>query len=313
MNLLVTGAWKQAAHYLPLFEENGYYTVFMQNESDALPCDPSAIDAVICNGLFVSHPIEQFSSLRLIQLTSAGTDRVPLDIIKQRQIILKNARGVYSVPMAEHALLSALHFFRKSRFFFVNQMHGEWKKDRKLRELSGSSVCIIGCGSVGTECARRFSALGCSVTGVDLLCQSRPFFDKCYPISCVADAAAAADILVLSLPLTEETSEMVDEAFLGSLKQDCVIINISRGKIICTDALVKALRQDKLFAALDVFEEEPLDKNSPLWRSERVIITPHNSFVSDKTDDRLSALILQNFQISSGVRLNENSNHIPKE
>lgn len=313
MKLLVTGAWKQAAHYLPLLEANGYNTVFMQDERDAIPCDPAAVEAVICNGLFVTHDINLFSSLRLIQLTSAGTDRVPLEAIRQRNIALKNARGVYSNPMAEHAVMSALYFFRNSRFFFMNQMHGRWEKDRTLRELCGSTVCVIGCGSVGTACAQRFSALGCKVVGVDAVLHNNPFFHRIFDISHAGDAIAAADIIILSLPLTAETAGMVDGAFLCRLKQDCVLINISRGRIIQTDALIQALNQNRIYAALDVFEEEPLPESSPLWHFERVLITPHNSFVSDKTDDRLSALILQTFHISSGVRPHENSNHCPKE
>ena len=93
---------------------------------------------------------------------------------------------------------------------------------------------------------------------------------------------------------------MADRRFFSKLKPGCVLVNIARGKIINTGDLIEALRQNELYAALDVFEEEPLDKNSPLWSMENVMITPHNSFVSDKTANRLSELIMERLNDFSG-------------
>ena len=94
MNLLITGAWQQAREHISEIEAMGHTVVFMQQEKDDLPCDASWVEGVICNGLFLYHPIEDFSSLKWIQLTSAGYDRVPMEYVRERGIAIYNARAV---------------------------------------------------------------------------------------------------------------------------------------------------------------------------------------------------------------------------
>lgn len=294
MRLLITGAWREAKSYIPKLEKAGYDVIFMQQEADRLPCDPSSVEGVVCNGLFLYHDIHGFNHLRFIQLTSAGLDRVPVEYIRKNDIALYNARGVYSVPMAEHALTAVLNIYRNSRSFYENQAKRIWKKERELRELCGKNVCVIGCGSVGTECARRFSAFGCEVTGIDLYPVENLFFDSISGIGELYDVIPKADVVVLTLPLNDQTEGIVGDKFLSFLKPGCVIVNISRGKIIDTGALISALSKYDLFAALDVFEEEPLDPGSPLWDMQNVIVTPHNSFVGEGNAKRLAELILKN-------------------
>lgn len=299
MNLLVTGAWRDAETYIPLLQERGNQVAFLPNEAGALPCDPAWVEGVVCNGLFLYHDIQKFTSLRYVQLTSAGFDRVPAAYLAKRGVTLKNARGVYSIPMAEHAVAMTLYFYRNLRLFAQQQKNKVWQKDRNLRELSGRTVCIIGCGSVGTECAKRFCAFGCEVIGLDIDPAEKEGFQKVNDIKNREAVLCAADVVILTLPLTEHTKGMADETFLRSLKDGCLLVNIARGGIIRTDALIKALRERELYAALDVFEEEPLDADSPLWSMENVLITPHNSFVSDKIGDRLSRLIAEGLEAAS--------------
>ena len=169
MKLLITGAWVNAKNHLSELQSLGHEVVFMQNESENLPCDPLWVEGVICNGLFLSHDISAFQNLKYIQLTSAGYDRVPMEYVTAHNITIHNARGVYSIPMAEYALCGVLALYKQSRFFLKNQMQHKWEKHRGLIELHGKTVCIVGCGSVGTECAKRFSAFGTVVRGIDLL------------------------------------------------------------------------------------------------------------------------------------------------
>ena len=168
MKLLITGAWNCTNDQLNQIESMGHSVLFMQNEKDVLPCAYEEVEGVVCNGLFLSHPIEKFSNLRFIQLTSAGFDRVPMEYVKTHGIEIHNARGVYSIPMAEFALCGVLQLYKQSRFFLENQKQGRWEKHRGILELYGKTVCIVGCGNVGTECAKRFQAFGCNVLGVDL-------------------------------------------------------------------------------------------------------------------------------------------------
>ena len=117
MKLLVTGALKCMPSDISLLESLGHTVIFMQDEKGYLPCNAEEIEGVICNGLFLYHDITEFKKLKYIQLTSAGFDRVPVDYIREHDIKIFNARGVYSTPMAEFAISGVLQLYKKSRFF----------------------------------------------------------------------------------------------------------------------------------------------------------------------------------------------------
>lgn len=295
MNLLVTGAWPNARKQLDTLRQLGHRVEFLQQEKEPLPCDYAWVEGVVCNGLFLHHPIEKFENLRCIQLTSAGFDRVPMDYVKAHGIRIHNAGGVYSIPMAEYALAGVLQIYKRMDFFRENQKHHRWEKHRGLSELAGRKVCILGCGSVGAECARRFSAFGCAVTGVATTGRAQPFFDAVLPLEDLDAALSGADALVLALPLTEATHHLIGIDRLRRLKPGAVLVNIARGAIVDTPAMEEALRSGHLRGAvLDVFEEEPLRPDSPLWDLDNVILTPHNSFVGENNETRLASVIAAN-------------------
>ncbi len=294
MNLLITGAWQSAFENIPYLESLGHKVAFLQQEKEELPCDVEWIEGVICNGLFLYHKIEKFKNLRYVQLTSAGFDRAPMDYIKQHNIEIHNARGVYSIPMAEFAIAGVLQIYKQNRFFYENQKEHKWEKHRGLLELLEKKVCIVGCGSVGTECAKRFKAFGCSVMGVDIKPYQNELYDSMLPLDSLDDALMKADITILTLPLTEETRRFINADRFAAMKNGAVLVNISRGAIIDTDALIVALNTHLGSAVLDVFDEEPLYESSPLWDMRNVIITPHNSFISDKNNARLRELVINN-------------------
>lgn len=293
MNLLVTGAWGGAKDHLAELEAMGHNVCFMQYEKDELPCDYGWVEGVVCNGLFLSHPIEKFANLRYIQLTSAGFDRVDTDYVKAHDIEIHNARGVYSVPMAEFALSGVLQLYKQSAFFRNNQQRHIWEKHRDLRELCGKRVLIVGCGSVGNECAKRFAAFDCVVTGVDLFPREDTLYSEILPLEKLDGALRQANIIVLTLPLTDQTNHLIDESKLSLLKDSAVLVNIARGAIVDTEALMKHINRLG-GAVLDVFEDEPLSEDSPLWNKENLIITPHNSFVGEGNGERLREIIYHN-------------------
>lgn len=296
MKLLVTGAWQGAKENMDALRAMGHEIAFLQQEKEALPVDPAWVEGAICNGLFLHHPLSCFPNLRYIQLTSAGFDRVPMDEIRARGIEIRNARGVYSVPMAEHAVWGVLSLYHQARFFFGNQAESRWEKHRGLRELAGKTVCILGTGSVGTECAKRFRAFSCRVLGVNRTVRENPAFDAVLPMDALADALRQADVVVLTLPLTEETRGLMNAERLALMKPGAVLVNIARGAIVSEQALIEALQGSLGGAVLDVFDPEPLAPESPIWTMENVIVTPHNSFVSDGSADRLNALILKHLK-----------------
>ena len=297
MKLLVTGALKCLPSDMILFESLGHKVIFMQDEKGELPCNAEEIEGVICNGLFLHHPIEQFKNLEFIQLTSAGYDRVPMDYVKEHNIKIFNARGVYSIPMAEFAMGGVLQLYKQSRFFYNNQKKHTWEKHRELLELSGKKVCIVGCGSVGNECAKRFKAFGCSVTGVDIAPYQNEQYDIMLPLEKLDLVLEGADIVVLTLPLTEETHHLFDKTKFEKMKNGAILVNISRGATVDTKAMIDALDTKLGGAVLDVFETEPLPSDSPLWNMENVIITPHNSFVGEGNNERLRKIIKSNLEM----------------
>lgn len=292
MNLLITGAWAQAKENIAALEAMGHCVQFMQYEQDNLPCGYDWVEGVVCNGLFLRHPIECFPNLRYIQLTSAGFDRVPMDYVQQHGIEIHNARGVYSVPMAEFAVAGVLHLYKKMQFFAENQQAHRWEKHRGLMELSGKTVCIVGCGSVGTECAKRFRAFGCSVVGVNRTVREDGNYQRIVGMDNLDAELPNADIVILTLPLTAQTRHQMNRERLNLLKKTAILVNIARGAIIDTEAMLKTL-PNLGGAVLDVFEEEPLSENSPLWDMENVILTPHNSFVGDGNGERLNSVIIE--------------------
>ena len=293
MNLLVTGAWSDGKNCISELEAMGHNVTFMQYEKDALPCDFEWVEGVICNGLFLTHPIEKFTNLKYIQLTSAGFDRVDMNYVKAHNIEIYNARGVYSIPMAEFAVCGVLQLYKQAAFFRENQRNHLWEKHRGLRELAGKNVLIVGCGSVGNECAKRFKAFGCTITGVDLYPREDSLYSEILPLDKLDEALRQADVAILTLPLTEQTRHLIDESKLSLMKDGATLVNIARGAIIDTNALQNHI--DRFTGAvLDVFEEEPLNENCPLWDKQNIILTPHNSFVGEGNGGRLREIIIRN-------------------
>ena len=296
MNLLITGAARPTEERLNTLRALGHTVWCLPQEKEPLPVPAEEVEGVVANGLFLHHDIADFTQLKYVQLPSAGLDRVPLDYIRAHNITLHNAGGVYSAPMAEFAVAATLYLYKQLAFFANNQRNHAFEKHRGLRELGGKRVCILGCGSVGSACAARFAAFGCHVTGVDIAPRHNEHFVDMQPLSALHAVLKASDILVLTLPLTNETHHIIGAEELALLKDGGLLINIARGGVVDTDALVNALNTRPLYAALDVFEEEPLPADHPLWDCERALLTPHNSFVGDHNDDRLWALIQSNLK-----------------
>lgn len=295
MKLLLTGAFPYTEEQLAKLKSNGFEITFVQNELEPLGIDCSVFDAVVCNDLFRHNPPEQFTNLKAVQLTSAGFDRVPVGYFASRGISLFNARGVYSIPMAEWVVLKLLEIYKRSQDFSAQQKKKVWQKHRDLLEINGKRILIVGTGSVGLECAKRLCAFGAHVMGADIYDSKSQYIDEFYYTESLAQVLPTADAVVLTLPLNNKTRGLFSESLLSSMKDDSVLINVARGEVVDENALCNLLKAKKFKGvALDVFEEEPLEESSPLWSCDRVLITPHNSFVSDGTAERMFSLIYKN-------------------
>lgn len=288
MKLLMTGAFNCTTEQKVNIENLGCEILFHKMENEPLSAEMFEAEGIICNGLFLHNDIESFPNLRFIQLTSAGLDRVPVEKINEKGIVLKNARGVYSVPMAEFAVSGVLALYKNIGTFIENQKNHSWIKDRNVREMSGDTVLVVGCGSVGTECAKRFKAFGMNVIGADIINPQNDVYDQYCSMDDINSVLNKVDVIVLTLPLTEETKNFFNGERFSFVKDGSILVNIARGAVVNEESLVENLKNGKLSGAvLDVFCTEPLNENSELWDMKNVIITPHNSFVSPKNQNRM--------------------------
>lgn len=296
MNLLIGGSWQNAKEYFDEIRAMGHEIAYMPDERDPLPVEPSWIEGIISNSFYRHHQLSDYVNLRYMQVLSAGLDRVPMDVVRRRGITLKNARGVYSGPMAEHAVWAVLTLYRRRDYYMQNQAGHVWNKLRMIPELAGKTVCILGCGSVGTACAERFGAMGCRVIGVNRTPRENPAFSGIFSFADMAEALGMSDVLVVTLPLNDETRHLMDAERLGQMKEGAILVNIARGPLVDTAALREALDSRLGGAALDVFETEPLPGDSPLWDRPDLLITPHNSFMGEHNAERLDALVMGNLR-----------------
>lgn len=294
MRLLITGAAGINEYLLTELRHQGWDIDILQCETEPV-IYPAKYDAVICNGLFLYSKLEEFTRLKLIQLTSAGLDRVPVDAIKERGIKLFNARGVYSIPMAEWVVANILSEYKNLFGFRQNQRARIWHKNRCLQELTQKNIAVIGAGSVGSEVAKRLKPFGVNIDGYDLNIFSSDVFER---IRLISDFDISSyDIVVLTAPYTSNTRKMINRELLSRMRPNAMLINVSRGGLIDEKALVDVFssRQD-LTAVLDVFDVEPLQMESPLWQMENIRISPHNSFVGEYNTTRLHKLIISNLK-----------------
>ena len=295
MNLLLTGCFNYNDSQLAQLADLGYTIHFMQQERGPLPLPAAEVDATVCNGLFLNHSIDEFTRLKFIQLTSAGLDRVPVETIRRRGIIVHNARGVYSAPMAEWAVFRILEHYKHAADFRQNQIECRWEKIRTIRELTDAKVAIIGAGNVGTEVAKRLEPFGCTIVGFDIHTNPQLHFAEIRQIERMVSTIGEFDIIILTAPLTPQTKGLVSANILRELRPNAMIVNIARGGLVDEQALIQTLcERPDIFAALDVFVDEPLATSSPLWQLPNVAISPHNSFVGHANDSRMFALIQRN-------------------
>lgn len=296
MKLLLTGAFKYTSYQLEKIKSLGFDIQFIQEERAKINIDVSDIDAVVCNNLFLYNDISLFKNLKFIQLTSAGYDRVPLEYIKENNILIFNARGVYSIPIAEFVVMRILEIYKKSFLFYENQKIKKWEKQRNLLELYGKNVLILGYGEIGSEIAKRLKPFGVKIFASKNNYENSELVEIIKPHQ-VKSYLNYIDIVISTLPLTITTKNLINKEFLSKMKSNSLLINVSRGDIINEKDLIQiSMRKKFLGIVLDVFNKEPLPLDNPLWSLPNVLITPHNSYVSDNINKRLFEKIYNNLK-----------------
>lgn len=227
--------------------------------------------------------------LRWVHSAAAGVGSALYPEMMRSDVLLTNSAGVHAIPIAEYVVAGVLHFFRGLDVAAAQQHERQWDKrffvagDSPLREVAGARILIIGTGGIGTEVARRFTALGAVCTGI----RRHPDrgapegFARVAGTSSLDDELPRADVVVLAAPQTSESRGLMTEERLNLLGRGTILVNVARGALVDEDALAACLRSGELRGAvLDVFREEPLPSSSPLWQLRSALLTPHISPVS---------------------------------
>lgn len=233
-------------------------------------------------------PAELFQSakkLKWIHSVAAGIGGLMIPEVLVSDVLVTNARGVFSTVMAEHALGIILAFSRRLFDCMRFQQQSRWAREElwamepKMGEISGRTLGIVGYGSIGQEIAKRARAFEMRILAVKKDTSSRDeFADQVFSLSQLTDLLRQSDFVVLALPHTPDTKGIIGKAEFEVMKPNAYLINIGRGKLIDEGALIQALRNGRIAgAALDVFETEPLPQDHPFWAEPNILITPHCS------------------------------------
>lgn len=258
---------------------------------------------ILLAGSFSKELFLAARKLKWIQAWGAGVDRLLFPEVVNSPITLTNASGIHPTPISEHVLGMMLCLCRKLHLSIRNQAERKWTRfeskepAEQVEELADKTLGVVGLGKIGTEIARKAKCLGMRVIATKRD-SSRPAPTSVERLIAPADLnqlLAESDYVVLSLPLTNETTGMIGEAQLKCMKRTCYLINVSRGKIIQEQKLIEALKKRWIAGAgLDTFENEPLSKNSELWGFKNVIITPHVAGQTPYYMERLTRIFCEN-------------------
>ena len=251
-------------------------------------------EATIATGYTIDPAlVEKSETLSLFVCTFAGTGHLPLDTLEKHNVAIQNASGVHGPNIAEQVLGYILTFVRQLDRAWRQKQQAEWNH-YQAGELKGSTATVIGLGPIGQTIVDRLNAFGVSTIGVRYTPSKGGPADEIigFNEAELNDALVRTDHLVLACPLTETTEGLIDEEALLLLPTDATVTNIARGEVIDTDALVDALRTNKLRgAALDVTDPEPLPSESPLWELQNCQITPHNAGHTPNYWDRCAEIV----------------------
>ena len=252
---------------------------------------------MICHNPFRKVLFDDFVNLKWIQLTSSGFENIPLDNFVNRDILITNNSGAFSIAVAEWVIMRILESFKNSFKIFENQKNKLWKTDYSVRELHGSTIGFIGTGNVAKETAKKLSSFGVKIIGLNRSGRPVDYFDSTYSLSNITDFIKLCHVVVLSAPLNDDSFHIINDEFLNTAKKGITLINIARGNLIDEIALIKAIHEKKIiFAALDVFENEPLSLDSEMWDTDHIIISPHNAWISEESKGRKFSIVFRNLK-----------------
>lgn len=275
----------------------GYEVLYVHEKEAKIDEQNRDAEVLVCYNPFSTLDITQMKHLKWIQLSSIGIDHAPTDYIRTSGILLTNNRGGYSIPMGEWIVMKILEMYKNSRKFYEQQQKKQWKMDTSLLEVYGKTIGFIGTGTIAIEAAKRLQGFGVTLLGLNTSGKKVNYFDDCYAMERINEMLGRCDVVVLTIPHTRKTHHLINKDTIAAMKDHVYLVNVSRGNIIDENALLSHLEGGKIKkAALDVFEEEPLSQEHSLWNLDNVVITPHNSWISEMRNERRFVLIYENLR-----------------
>jgi len=270
--------------------------------------DSSLDEARIVAGSSIDRSIlERAPSLRLFACNAAGVDHLPLDALDQRGITVTNASGVHGPNVAEHVLGWVLTFTRRLDEGRRRQENHEWRRYQSFTDLAGSTVTVVGLGAIGEALVQRFEGFDVDTVGVRYSPSKGGPTDEVVGYDDLHDVLPRTDVIVLACPLTDTTRQLVGEEELEALPTDAILVNIARGGVVDTSALVDALRSNAIHgAALDVTDPEPLPADHDLWGFGNVFLTPHVAGHTPKYWERRAEILAENVERISETGVYDN-------
>jgi phosphoglycerate dehydrogenase-like enzyme len=271
----------------------------------------SIADATVVTGMDVDEALlERAEDLACFASIYAGTDHLPMAELEARGVAVTSASGVHGPNIAEHVIGQILAFVRRFHEGWKREQRREWRH-YQADELAGSTVTVVGQGPIGQAIVERLEPFDVHTVAARYTPSKGGPADEIIGLDrdALHDAFADTDHLVLACPLTDETRDLLDEEAFVTLPTSATVVNIARGPVIDTDALVTAIRRNRIHgAALDVTDPEPLPEDHPLWSFDNVRLTPHNSGHTPAYFERLADIVAPNVERIEAGKLDDLEN-----
>lgn len=242
--------------------------------------------------------IKKVECLKWIMVISAGLDEMPFQSIKEKGILVTNAKGIHKIPMAEYTIAMILQVARQAKKLIENEQSHVWDRRVPMIELSGKTLGILGAGSIGTQIADYARVFNMKIIGFNRGGRKVDGFDVIVTKKNLDKLLMKSDFIVSVLPSTPETDGILNKQTFKLMKKTATFINIGRGKNVVEKDLMAALKSGEIsHAVLDVFGQEPLSKEHPFWEMNNVTVTPHISGISAKYLPRAIEIFETNLKI----------------
>lgn len=285
-------------HKSMLSELGGEYNITYIGNKEVTLEDAKKADAIVGN----INPVflKDCSNLKLLQLNSAGKDKYIGEGVLPKGCVLCNATGAYGLALSEHMLGLLFMMMKHLDCYYKDQMGEIWGDNGEVKSIWNSNTLVVGLGDIGSEFAKRMSALGSSVSAIKKTPIKRPdYIEKIGSMDDLYSMLSNADIVASCLPGGESTYRIYDEKAFSNMKEGAYFINVGRGVSVDQDALCDALDSGKLAgAALDVTDPEPLPKGHRMWSTKNLIITPHiaGQYHLPETRNRIIKIAINNIK-----------------